>query len=244
MGYNIFDTRKTAQGQPPLPANGPMRFLPLEVLFDMKLHHRALSLVLAAGMAFTLTACDPMESLKGLVVDMVHAMGLGTTTTDDGSDELHPPVGGSITFPEGFDPTGSFHYQLQDGQLYIAFNDISLNGFGNTDYFTAAGDSVTITAYGSTDESLTSIDSYKIALWELSDDNTHTTYVPGSTLYIDVSTDETCHTQTITGLTPGKRYKATVTFDSTRAYATGAICISGLTDDALVSTDSGNGEGA
>lgn len=208
----------------------------------MKLHHRILSLVTAAALALTLTACDPMETAKGLVVDMVHAMGLGTTSTDDEADELHAEAGGSITLPEGFDPTGGFHTLLQNGQLYIAFNDISLYKLGNTDYFTAAGDSVTITAYGSTDETLTSIDSYKIALWELSDDNAHTTYVPNSTIYIDFSSDETCHTHTVTGLTAGKRYKATVTFDSTVAYATGVVCISGLTDDALVDADAGNAD--
>ena len=103
-----------------------------------------------------------------------------------------------------------------------------------------AGSSVNITAYGSTDESLTSIDSYKIALWELSEDGTRATYVPGSTIYIDFSSDETCHTYEVTGLTAGNRYKATVSFDSVMTSATGGVAITGLTNDALVSTEEGD----
>ena len=207
---------------------------------DMKLHHRVLALLTAAALAVTLTACSPVTVAQDMVVAIVQAMGLGSTSTDDGSDELHAPAGGSITFPEGFETVGSFHTLLQDGALYIAFNDISVNKLGNTDYFTVAGSSVNITAYGSTDESLTSIDSYKIALWELSEDGTRATYVPGSTIYIDFSSDETCHTYEVTGLTAGNRYKATVSFDSVMTSATGGVAITGLTNDALVSTEEGD----
>lgn len=203
----------------------------------MKLYHRVLALILAAGMALTMTACSPKQVAQDLLVNLVHAMGLGSTGSTEDTSRVYASQGGSIAFPEGFDPNGSFHTLLDNGQLYIGFNDISLNKLGNTDYFTAAGDSVTLTGYGSTDTNATSMDSYKVALWELSDDNASTTYVPGSTVYITFSTDETCYTYTITGLTPGKRYKACVTFDSTQAFATGAVVISGLTDDALVSTD-------
>ena len=206
----------------------------------MKLHHRVLALLTAAALAVTLTACSPVTVAQDMVVAIVQAMGLGSTSTDDGSDELHAPAGGSITFPEGFETVGSFHTLLQDGALYIAFNDISVNKLGNTDYFTVAGSSVNITAYGSTDESLTSIDSYKIALWELSEGGTRATYVPGSTIYIDFSSDEACHTYEVTGLTAGNRYKATVSFDSVMTSATGGVAITGLTNDALVSTEEGD----
>lgn len=207
----------------------------------MKLHHRILSLVLAAGMAFSMTACSPMDMAKGLVVDIVHAMGLGNTDSGESSSETYAQQGGSVSYPEGFDTTSRISTLLQDGQLYISFNDIQLV---NTDYFTAAGDSVTITAFGTTDETKTSIDSYKIALWELQDDGTSTTYVPESTVYITFSNGDTCYTHTISGLTPGKRYKATISFDSVRTFASGGAVISGLTDDALVTIEGETGEEA
>lgn len=208
----------------------------------MKLHHRVLALALAAAMALGLTACNPSQALEDMLVNAIHAMGLGNADAGDETEKTYAEQGGSITFPEGFDPASSFHTLLQEGQLFIGFNDLSLNKLGNTDYFTAAGDSMTITAYGSTDTSKTSIDSYKIALWELSDDGHSATYVVGSTIYIPFSSDETCYTHTVTGLTPGKHYKASVTFDSTVAYAAGGICISGLTDDALMQADGSQAE--
>ena len=143
-------------------------------------------------------------------------------------------AGGSIAFPEGFDTTSRANTLLQEGTLYISFNNIQ--GY-NTDYFTAAGDSVTVTSYGSTDATKTSYDTYKVALWELSDDGKTTTYVKGSTIYFSVSSDETCYTYDISGLTPGKKYKATISFDSTVAYITGGMTVTGLTDDALVQTE-------
>ena len=84
----------------------------------MKLHHRVLALLTAAALAVTLTACSPVTVAQDMVVAIVQAMGLGSTSTDDGSDELHAPAGGSITFPEGFETVGSFHTLLQDGALY------------------------------------------------------------------------------------------------------------------------------
>src|SRR5699024_6437239 len=142
--------------------------------------------------------------------------------------------GGSITFPEGFSTEDRTNTLLQDGTLYISFNNLRTY---NTDYFTAASDTLTVTSYGSTDATKTSYNSYKVALWELSDDGTKTSYIPGSTVYFTVSSDETCYTYDITGLTAGKKYKATITFDSTAAYVTGGMTITGLTDDALVQTE-------
>lgn len=205
----------------------------------MKLHHRILPLFLAVVMAFTVTACSPKQMLQDMIVNMVHAMGLGNSSTDDEADELHAEQGGSITFPEGFPTEDRYNTMLSGGTFYISFSQMRLY---NTDYFTVSGDSVTITAYGSTDESLTGIDSYKVALWQLSEDGAHATYVPDSTVYIDFSPDETCYTHTITGLTPGQRYKATISFDSNVAYAAGAVSITGLTDDELVQAENTTGE--
>lgn len=210
----------------------------------MKLHHRVLTLLMATALAFTLTACDPMQTARDMVVSMVRGLGLVAEPVDDEAAELHAEQGGSITFPEGMDTSNHFNTLLQDGTLYIEFDGISVNRLGNTDYFTAAGNSVTITGYGATDESLTSIDSYKVALWELSEDSTRATYVQGSTIYIDFSADETCYSHVVNGLTAGRRYKATISFDSSVAEAVGGVTISGLTNDELVSTETGSANAA
>lgn len=200
----------------------------------MKLQHRVLALGMAVVMALALTACSPKKVAQDMVVGMVRA--LGFTTADEGDDEATETMaaeGGSITYPEGFDSTGT-NSLLQGGTLYLSLNDIQ---YYNTDYFTTAGDTVTVTSYGSTDASKTGYTSYKVALWELSDDGKTTSYVPGSTIYFTVSSDETCYTYDIGGLTPGKKYKARISFDSTQARITGGMTISGLTDDALVQTE-------
>lgn len=201
----------------------------------MKLHHRVLALGMAVVMALALTACSPKEIAQNMVIGMVRA--LGFTTADGEEDEATETMatqGGSITFPEGFSTEDRTNTLLEDGTLYISFNNLRTY---NTDYFTAASDTLTVTSYGSTDATKTSYNSYKVALWELSDDGTKTSYIPGSTIYFNVSTDETCYTYDITGLTAGKKYKATITFDSTVAYVTGGMTITGLTDDALVQTE-------
>lgn len=199
----------------------------------MKLHHRVLALGMAAVMALALTACSPKKVAQDMVIGMVQA--LGFTTADEEEDEATETMateGGSITYPEGFDASGT-NALLQDGTLYLSFKDMQ---YYSTDFFTPAGDTVTVTSYGSIDAT-TSYTAYKVALWELSEDGTTTSYVAGSTVYFTVSSDETCYTYDIGGLTPGKKYKARVSFDSTVARVTGGMTISGLTDDALVQTE-------
>lgn len=199
----------------------------------MKLHHRVLALGMAAVMALALTACSPKKVAQDMVIGMVQA--LGFTTADEEEDEATETMateGGSITYPEGFDASGT-NALLQDGTLYLSFKDMQ---YYSTDFFTPAGDTVTVTSYGSIDAT-TSYTAYKVALWELSEDGTTTSYVAGSTVYFTISSDETCYTYDIGGLTPGKKYKARVSFDSTVARVTGGMTISGLTDDALVQTE-------
>ncbi len=199
----------------------------------MKLHHRVLALGMAAVMALALTACSPKKVAQDMVIGMVRA--LGFTTADEEEDEATETMateGGSITYPEGFDASGT-NALLQDGTLYLSFKDMQ---YYSTDFFTPAGDTVTVTSYGSIDAT-TSYTAYKVALWELSEDGTTTSYVAGSTIYFTISSDETCYTYDIGGLTPGKKYKARVSFDSTVARVTGGMTISGLTDDALVQTE-------
>ena len=65
----------------------------------------------------------------------------------------------------------------------------------------AASDSLTVTGYATTESTSENYQTFKVAVWQLSDDKATTSYVQGSTVYY--TTDGTCYTYTITGLTPG-----------------------------------------
>ena len=134
------------------------------------------------------------------------------------------------------DTQSRFPNEVYGDTLYIAFNGISNR---STDYFVAAGDSVTITAYGTTESA--TILQFKAALWELSDDQTRTSYVPGSTVYFETGGD--CSTYTVSGLTPGKMYKVTVSYDSGMYYVTGGMTVTGIGSEELTTIDTGE-EGA
>ena len=72
-------------------------------------------------------------------------------------------------------------------------------------------------------------------MWELSEDKTTTSYVIGSTVYY--TTDGTCYTQTISGLTPGKQYKVNISYDSSIYYVTGGLKIQGLGSETLTTIE-------
>lgn len=115
------------------------------------------------------------------------------------------------------DTTASKLVSEVDGDaLYVAFNGIQNR---STDYFVAGSDSLSITGYATTESTNENFQTFKIALWELSDDKTSTSYVIGSTVYY--TTDGTCYQYNVSGLTPGRQYKVYISYDSTRYYITG-----------------------
>lgn len=198
----------------------------------MKLAKRAAALVLAVVLAFSLTACSPKEVATNLILKTADLMGLREEGDDDDeADEVVAQSGGEITFPDGLQDT-SVHWnqQVQDGVLYVAFNSIQNR---NTEYFVAASDTVQVTAYATTES--TGILEFKVALWELSDDKASTSYVSGTTVYFPTGGD--CSTYTISGLTPGKLYKANVSYDSSMYYITGGVKIEGIGSEELVAPD-------
>ena len=68
---------------------------------------------------------------------------------------------------------------------------------------------------------------FKIAFWELSDDKTSTSYVQGSTIYFYA--DGSDYQYNITGLTAGKQYKITISYDNgNKYYVTGGLKVEGL----------------
>ncbi len=150
---------------------------------------------------------------------------------DDEADEIVAQPGGEVNFPDGLQDT-SVHWnqQVQDGTLYVAFNSIQNR---NTEYFVAGSDTVQVTGYGTTES--TGILEFKVALWELSEDKATTSYLAGTTVYFPTGGE--CSTYTISGLTPGRLYKANVSYDSGMFYITGGVKIEGIGSDDLVAPD-------
>ena len=73
---------------------------------------------------------------------------------------------------------------------------------------------------------------FKIAFWELSDDKTSTSYVQGSTIYY--CADGSAYQYNVTGLTAGKQYKITISYDNgNKYYVTGGLKVEGLGSEEL-----------
>ena len=205
----------------------------------MKLTKRIGVAALALILALSLTACSPKDMLGNMILGVADLFGLRSeSSNDDEAEETVATPGGSISFPEGMDSQSRFPTMVSGDTLYIAFNGISNR---STDYFVAASDTVTLTAYATT-ESATILE-FKAALWELSDDQTKTSYLQGSTVYFPTGGE--CSTYTVSGLTPGKMYKVTVSYDSVSYYITGGMTVTGVGSEQLTSlSDDTTGDGS
>lgn len=186
----------------------------------------------------SLTACSPKEVLKSAILKSTTALGLRQERSDDDEvdDLTYATAGGDVTYPETMDTTDAKLVTEVDGSvLYAAFNGIQNR---STDYFVAGSDSLTITGYATTESTNENYQTFKVALWELSDDRTSAGYVIGSTVYY--TTDGSCYQYTITGLTPGKQYKVNISYDSTRYFVTGGIKVEGLGSEELTTIENEN----
>ena len=198
----------------------------------MKLTKRIGVAALALVLALSLTACSPKDMLGNMILGVADLFGLRSeSSNDDEAEETVATPGGSISFPEGMDTQSRFPTMVSGDTLYIAFNGISNR---STDYFVAASDTVTLTAYATT-ESATILE-FKAALWELSDDQTKTSYLQGSTVYFPTGGE--CSTYTVSGLTPGKMYKIYVSYDSSSYQITGGLTVTGIGSEELTSIES------
>ena len=192
----------------------------------MKLTRRLAALAMAVLLAVSLTACSPKEWAQNVVVNLVHKLGLVEESDEEDTDTTtKAPAGGSVEFPAEMDTDSArvVTYPVDD-TLYVSFNGIANR---STEYFVAGGDSMTVTGYASTEASSENYMYFKIAFWELSDDKTMTSYVPDSTIYFRA--DEADYQYTITGLTAGKQYKITISYDNgNKYYVTGGLKVEGL----------------
>lgn len=201
----------------------------------MKRTRTWIALALALCLALSLSACSPKQALKDAVVKAVTVLGFRDESAFDEEEatKVMATSGGDVTFPEGFDSTsGKLVTQASGDTLYVAFNGIQNR---STEYFVPAGDSITVTGYATTESTSENYQVFKVAVWQLSDDQATTSYVMGSTVYY--TTDGTCYTYTITGLTPGKQYKVNISYDSSIYYVTGGLKIQGLGSEELTTIE-------
>lgn len=201
----------------------------------MKRTRTWIALALALCLALSLSACSPKQALKDAVVKAVTVLGFRDESAFDEEEatKVMATSGGEVAFPEGFDSTsGKLVTQAAGDTLYVAFNGIQNR---STEYFVPAGDSITVTGYATTESTSENYQVFKVAVWQLSDDKATTSYVQGSTVYY--TTDGTCYTYTITGLTPGKQYKVNISYDSSKFYVTGGLKIQGLGSEELTTIE-------
>lgn len=201
----------------------------------MKRTRTWIALALALCLALSLSACSPKQALKDAVVKAVTVLGFRDESAFDEEEatKVMATSGGEVTFPEGFDSTsGKLVTQAAGDTLYVAFNGIANR---STEYFVPASDSITVTGYATTESTNENYQTFKVAVWQLSDDKATTSYVQGSTVYY--TTDGTCYTYTITGLTPGKQYKVNISYDSSKFYVTGGLKIQGLGSEELTTIE-------
>ena len=198
---------------------------PTEVC-DMKLSRKLAALAMAVLLAVSLTACSPKQVAQDMVVHLVHKLGLVEESDEDDTDTTtKAPAGGSVEFPAEMDTTAArvVTYPVEN-TLYVSFNGIANR---STEYFVAGGDSMTVTGYATTEASNEKYMYFKIAFWELSDDKTMTSYVPDSTIYY--CADGANYQYNVTGLTAGKQYKITISYDNgNKYYVTGGLKVEGL----------------
>lgn len=179
----------------------------------------------ALFLCLTLTACSPKEALKPIILKVCTAMGLVSENSDDDTDtRTFAEDGGEVVFPAGMDTSASRFVSYAEGStLYASFNGVQM---GNTDFFVAGSDTVTLTSYATTEATKEAYMYYKLAVWQLTDDRTKVAYIPESTTYFRA--DGECRSATISGLTPGKQYKITLSYDASSVYVTGGLTVSGL----------------
>ena len=176
----------------------------------MKRMKSLLALGLALAMAaFCLTGCSSSseEEAESEAVEEMY---------------IASQAGGSITWPEDMDTTAAFASQLDEasGTLYVVFNSVQ-NRF--TNYFTPAGDSITVTSYA-TSENENATNQYLVTLWEETESGR--AYVNGHT--IEFATGGDCASATFDGLTPGKNYKIGIAYMSGTYRISGGLSVSGL----------------
>ncbi len=162
--------------------------------------------------AFTLTIC--------LLLGMFSACGLikRLDEIEEEASYTYCEAGGTVSFPEGFTPTGSkntIETVLMDTTLCGSFTQVPASK--STDYFYPSSDTLTVTANGTTDGVL---EQFRINLWRRTE--TGTEWV--KTLYF--RTDGETATGTFTGLDTTSKYRISIAFSGATTSCTGSFNVS------------------
>lgn len=173
--------------------------------------------------AAALTAC--------LMLGMFSGCGL-IKRLDDTQDEAsfsYCEAGGTVSFPEGFSPTGSkntLETVMLDSTLCGSFTQVPASK--STAYFYPASDTLTVTANGTTDGIL---EQFRINLWRRTESGTEWV----QTLYF--RTDGETATGTFTGLDTNSRYRISVAFSGATTSCTGSFNVSPIVLDTSSSAE-------
>lgn len=172
--------------------------------------HRAAALLMAAMFcAILLVGCgssdDPVEEDTSKVIEA-------------------QPGGNSVPFSEGFDTTKRYASEVVGDTLCLAFNNIQTY---TSSYFTAAGDTITVTANASAESENNK--TFRVVLWKRVDGGAE--YFgngerPGT---MEFTADGSNYSAQFSGLEPGVQYKVGLAYDGRGKYRmSGQLSVQGL----------------
>ena len=144
------------------------------------------------------------------------------------TNEIVAEQGGSeVPFSEGFDTSRRYTSEVVGDTLCIAFNGIQNDNRYKVPYFTAAGDTITVTSKATveSERNLT----YRATLWKQVEGGAQyvgSSEVPGT---IEFTADGQLYTAQFTGLEPGAQYKICMAYDGRgKYYMYGQLAVQGL----------------
>ena len=154
---------------------------------------------------------------------------------EEEADRVMAAGGGDVTYPEGMDTTDGPPGQPGPRATRCIWRSTASRTV-NTDYFVRrAATASTITGFATTESPSENYQVFKVALWELNDDQIKTSYVPRlhhllhhrrHLLHPDHHRPDA-----------GQRYKATISYDSVVYYVTGGIKVVGLGSEELTAVE-------
>ena len=174
-----------------------------------------------------------LRRVLALLLAAVLCAGLLTACGDrDGEDEqinkniIAQQGGDPVPFTEEFDTTKRYNTQIVGSTLCIAFNGIQNDTRYKVPYFTAAGDTITVTANATTESERNK--TYRVALWKKVDGGAEYVGNGDHSGTMEFTADGTNYTAQFSGLEPGAEYKVTLAYDGRKYYMSGQLSVQGL----------------
>ncbi len=135
--------------------------------------------------------------------------------------------GGAVPFAEGFDTSQRFGSQVVGDTLCVAFNGIQNNRRYKMPYFTAAGDTLTVTGTATAESERNK--TYRVMLWKRVEGGMEYVGTEGRPGTMELTADGSAYTGQFTGLEPGAQYKIGLSYDGRGKYfISGELSVQGL----------------